>query len=78
MKDFFTGHTYKFEEIINDYKTVWEDCSMCFVCECGKEVMVDSQNGLEHCECGRTYVLSTSLSRYSIDWDATHEDLREG
>lgn len=40
----------------------WEDCTIGFTCpECGAELIADSQNGTEECECGLKYSLSSRI-----------------
>jgi hypothetical protein len=41
---------------------VWDDCSCMIKCpECGRDLVVDSQNGWENCDCGLEYRLSTTI-----------------
>ena len=39
-------------------KQRWEDCTIGFYCpNCNNELVADSQNGAEQCECGLVYSL---------------------
>ncbi len=45
-----------------EIKYRWEDCTMGFICpNCGDELVADSQNGDDKCDCGLEYCLSASL-----------------
>ena len=40
----------------------WEDCTIGFICpNCGDELVADSQNGEDECDCGLKYCLTASL-----------------
>lgn len=46
----------------DDIDYVWEDCSICFNCpKCGFQLIADSQNGPEECDCGLKYALHAKL-----------------
>jgi len=50
----------KFEH--NGIKYLWEDCTIGFICpNCKEELIVDSQDGEEECDCGFKYSLSVNL-----------------
>ena len=43
-------------------KYQWEDCTIGFICpNCGEELVADSQNGEDECDCGLKYCLTASL-----------------
>ena len=45
-----------------DIEQTWEDCSIGFICpDCGAELVADSRNGEEVCNCGTKYYLSVKL-----------------
>jgi len=49
----------------------WDSCTIGFFCpECGKELVGDSQDGEEECDCGLKYSLS---SRLIVNGKENHE-----
>jgi hypothetical protein len=39
----------------------WWDCCCQFKCDCGKEIVVDQENGETVCRCGRAYRIVARL-----------------
>jgi len=45
-----------------EIKYEWEDCTIGFICpECGTELVGNSQDSEEECECGLKYQLGSHL-----------------
>jgi len=42
----------------------YDDCSMGFVCSCGREVIVDVQDGVTECECGRRFQIALDVEEW--------------
>lgn len=35
----------------------WDDCTMCFHCDCGERVQLDSEGEAKLCKCGKWHRL---------------------
>jgi hypothetical protein len=60
--DLCGGRGVKQEIVYETLTYIWDDCSAMVKCpECGVDLVVDSQNGWEECECGLEYCLSSKV-----------------
>lgn len=43
----------------------WDDCVLCYVCECGEDIVITVQNDPEKCpKCGRVYSLCVYVEEH--------------